>query len=172
MTEYKYQMLANILENTNKDISHKLYLDEIRKINKEVFDDNLLYEFSEKGCFKFKCIINLMLALSGIKAGNITSPDTNAELSEMQLIITGSAMLDSSGGKYISRDNAREIWSGSNLMKIVWENVISNNGKNIINNLLVESFTMSFKKVSKININEMLKFYEPFTKKLIIRFGS
>ena len=81
-------------------------------------------------------------------------------------------MLDSSGGKYISRDNAREIWSGSNLMKIVWENVISNDGKNIINNLLVESFTMSFKKVSKININEMLKFYEPFTKKLIIRFGS
>ena len=83
MTEYKYQMLANILENTNKDISHKLYLDEIRKINKEVFDDNLLYEFSEKGCFKFKCIINLMLALSGIKAGNITSPDTNAELEQM-----------------------------------------------------------------------------------------
>ena len=41
MTEYKYQMLANILENTNKDISHKLYLDEIRKINKEVFDDKI-----------------------------------------------------------------------------------------------------------------------------------
>ena len=43
---------------------------------------------------------------------------------------------------------------------------------NIINNLLVESFKMSFKKISKMNINEMLKFYEPFTKKLIIKFGS
>ena len=172
MTEYKYQMLSNILTNTNKDISHKLYLDEVRKINKEVFNDNLLYEFSDKGCFKFKCIINLMLALSGIKAGHITAPDTNAELSEMQLIITGSAMEDTSENEFISRDNAREIWSGSSLMKIVWENIGSNDSKNIINKLLVDSLCMSFIKKSQKNIDEILKFYEPVTKQLIGKFGS
>ena len=172
MTEYKYLMLSNILTTINKDISHKLYLDEVKKINKQVFNDSLLYEFSEKGCFKFKCIINLMLALSAIKAGDITAPDTNAKLSEMQLIITGSAMEDTSGNEFISKDSAREIWSGSGLMKIVWENIISNDDKNIINKLLVDSLGMSFIKKSQKNIDEMVKFYEPVSKKLIGKFGS